>query len=82
MPSVERIIESFERQLTLDGIDETFTLGGIHYGIGCYRSPTGFYVISCSCGWRRDTGTSAGAAHALFRAHIAGHAVAETARNV
>jgi len=73
VPSIERIIESCERQLTLDGIDEDFTSGGIHYKIGCYKAPTGFYVISCSCGMRSDTGTSAGAAHALFRAHIAGH---------
>lgn len=75
MPSVERIIESCEQQqLTLDEIGEEFTCGGIHYKLGVHRRPTGFYAAACSCGWRIDTGKSAGTAHSLLRAHIAGHA--------
>lgn len=74
MPSIERVIESVETQLALYSIEEAFTLGGVHYLIGCYKRPTDFYAISCSCGWRIDTGKSAGNAHALFRSHIAGHA--------
>lgn len=69
-----RAIESIDEHLSLFSIEEEAAIGGVHYLIGCYRAPTGFYVISCSCGWRKDTGTSSGNAHKLLRAHFAGHA--------
>lgn len=66
-------VERVARQLPIASIEEVFDDGGVHYLIGCYRAPTDHYVISCACGWRSDTGTSAGGAHALMRAHVAGH---------
>lgn len=66
-------VERVARQLTIDAIEEAFDDGGVHYLIGCYRSSTGYFVVSCACGWRIDTGKSAGNAHALMRSHVAGH---------
>jgi len=70
---IEEAIARVEKQLTIESVTEEHASGGVHYLIGCYRAPTEFYVISCSCGWRADTGKSAGNAHALMRAHLAGH---------
>lgn len=70
---VVRDIERIEAQLPIASIDEAFDDGGVHYQVGCYRAPSGHYVISCSCGWRRDTGKTASSAYALHRAHVAGH---------
>lgn len=73
--STERAIERVEQQLPIESIEEHFTDGaGVHYQVGCYRAPSGHYVISCSCGWRRDTGKTASSAYALHRAHVNGHA--------
>lgn len=68
-----KAIECINEHLSLFSIEEEACIGGVHYLIGCYRAPSNFYVISCSCGWRKDTGTSSGNAHAMLRAHIAGH---------
>lgn len=73
----EGTITRLDKQLALTEITETVARGGIHYLIGCYKAPTGFWSISCSCGWRTDTSKSAGGAYALLRAHYRGHEAAE-----
>ena len=70
---IGRALDVLNEQLGLQEIEETFDVGPVHYLIGCYKAPTSFYVISCACGWRVDTGKSASNAHALMRAHVAGH---------
>ena len=66
-------IERLQVQLTIAEIEELFDDGGTHLLVGCYRASSGFYVISCTCGWRQNTGKSASQSHALLRAHVAGH---------
>lgn len=70
---IEQAIERVQKQLTIESVTEEHAPGGVHYLIGCYRQPTDFYAISCSCGWRADTGKSAANAHSMMRAHLAGH---------
>ena len=66
-------IARVQQQLTIDAVEESYDDGGSHWLIGCYRAPTGFYTISCSCGWASHSGKAAAAAHALLRSHNAGH---------
>lgn len=77
----ERTIARLDRQLAFTEITETVAREGVHYLIGCYKAPTGFWSISCSCGWRDDTGKAAGSAYALLRAHYRGHEAAEISAN-
>jgi hypothetical protein len=72
-------IETIEEQLSLVEITEQLDHDGAHIATSATRAVTGFWSVSCSCGWHYDTGKSASVAHRLVRAHTAGHASRVTA---
>lgn len=70
---LQSAVERVENLFTIAGMECEAAQGGIHYTLSCHRFETGHYSINCACGWFSHTGRSAGGAHALMRAHVAGH---------
>lgn len=69
----EAAIERLGRQMTIAEITEDWHDVEAHYVVSAGRADTGFYSVSCSCGYFTSCGKSPATAHALMRAHRNGH---------